>query len=1192
MRLYTLLASTMLISVACSQAPAPVAETPSSEPPATEGARLCDSVTPCPDGMVCQAGLCQSDTRTVPAPTPKARLEICAQGDCRLPMSLDFGGSRIGVGTERSIRIRSAGDVPLELYNIDLIGASGEFSADPAGDLSMTLAPGDELLVRVTHIAGDGLADRESLQIVSNAERARVVVDLSTEYKGVPSLGVLDEPARNVGAVTTLDFGTVRAGMSDTRRVYLKNRDRVIDGSVLTLSSVRVEPAASRNFTVTVDTVLPAQLNQFNSLCASDSNCDRNDTCDVPLGVCRTIAGGLRDVLSVDVTLDATTPGLIEETLVIASNDGGQGPASTTILLRANVTFTDLEVDPDPIEFVEGYVGFRQSRTVTLTNQGSAPMTVNGVILGGGPFALDLAAIAFPLVLEPSRNVAFDVRYDPTVAGADQTTLTIETDASTETVSVSGVAAEAPEVIVTPSNIDFGDTHVLGDVAVMVTVENRGGSELRIPSVAATATTSRDFSISVASLPPIPAGGSATFAVRYNPRIPTYPAWASGGVSIVSNDPRRQPELTLPIAGRAVNPNAVVLPNDRIDFNQVSSNPNSPAVHTGQTLTSTFRLLNSGVGPLAVASTLIDGDVRGAFSLVAGPAAPFSVAPGGEISFTVRYAASSAGVDAAAIEFLTNDIDQAGGVVSVFILGSTSDCPGLANASGVANSAGECSYSCDSSFHDLDADLGSSSSNGCEYGCTYVGRTDAPDDAFADRNCDGIDGDINNAIFVTDTGNDGAAGTPGAPMRSLSAAIARANAANRDVYVASGGYSETTTLQVVSGVSVFGGFDASDWSRSHGSLTEVAVSHTMAVRAYGISAATVLDHLTIRGADATSSGGSAYGIYAQNSDGLVVRRSTIVAGRGANGANGTSPSGTASRGSNGSAGQPGCEDSSGVCSDCNRPTGGAGGTSACGRTGGRGGAPGHGGSAGSAGSNGAGSTAGGPGVPALRGNWNTASTYWGRSGSAGATGTNGSAGAVRFYSTGLSGTRGGSGSTGGHGNAGGGGGGGGGGNAACDSYGGGGGGGGGGGCGGAAATGGYTGGGSVAVYLWNSDVTIELCELRTGSGGAGGVGGSGQSGGTGGEGGHGVLYGAGNTYSSSGEQDDASNGGRGGWGGVGGRGGHGGGGAGGPAVGVVLGGGSIPALAGVTYALGAAGSGGTSSGNRGAAGARTNVLTP
>src|SRR5437588_3309299 len=64
----------------------------------------------------------------------------------------------------------------------------------------------------------------------------------------------------------------------------------------------------------------------------------------------------------------------------------------------------------------------------------------------------------------------------------------------------------------------------------------------------------------------------------------------------------------------------------------------------------------------------------------------------------------------------------------------------------------------------------------------HPGASDGPDLKFIDSNCDGIDGNVKHAIFVSSTtGNDSSPGTRAAPMRTLGAAVATANAQHKDV---------------------------------------------------------------------------------------------------------------------------------------------------------------------------------------------------------------------------------------------------------------------------------------------------------------------------------------------------------------------------------------------------------------------------
>ncbi|MFZ5446893.1 MAG: hypothetical protein ACOZQL_43300 [Myxococcota bacterium] len=486
--------------------------------------------------------------------------------------------------------------------------------------------------------------------------------------------------------------------------------------------------------------------------------------------------------------------------------------------------------------------------------------------------------------------------------------------------------------------------------------------------------------------------------------------------------------------------------------------------------------------------------------------------------------------------------------------------------------------SCDTGWVDLDG----MPANGCEYQCTITSMTDLPDLGSVDANCDGLDGEVNNSIFVAPGaagGNDSNPGTRAAPKATITAGLAAAVAGSRrDVLIASGTYTEQVVVSNA-GKGLFGGYAAGSWARALGSnvVTVTGVNTPLRINAAND---TVVQGITFVGSNATGAGATAYGAFIASSSNVRLEGVSVSAGAGQPGSNGSTGS-TGSSGTQGGQGGPGCEDSSGLCSTCSRPSGGAGGTSACGRTGGTGGAPGNGDQYGGAGGVAVGGTAGGPGAPPGMGDWATPSTYWGANGATPTTtGTNGTSGAAfgSLASTGyvLAATT--AGGTGPHGNGGGGGGGGGGGTVNCNSYGGAGSGGGGGGCGGGGGTAGGSGGASIAIFLWNSTVLATNCTVSAGAGGRGGNGGAGGSGGTGGAGGPRNAYGGGS------EQDDGSNGGNGGRGGDGGRGGSGGAGGGGPSIGVARGGTSTWSPTMSTVTTGTAGTGGTSTAGNGATG--------
>ena len=380
------------------------------------------------------------------------------------------------------------------------------------------------------------------------------------------------------------------------------------------------------------------------------------------------------------------------------------------------------------------------------------------------------------------------------------------------------------------------------------------------------------------------------------------------------------------------------------------------------------------------------------------------------------------------------------------------------------------------------------------------------------------------AFFVHSDGSDAADGSVGTPFATIPRALQAAVTENAggDVYIAAGDFDGPVDL--VTDVSLYGGYDPADWSRDPGTRITRIVGASPVVRGV-VAHDLVLDGLTIESLDATEPSASSIALVLEGCHGVDLVRSRVRAGHGMDGLPGEDgvdgrPGGNGGNGSGRAGGAPG---SSLVC------PGGSGGTGgfdfesgSSGQTGvpvgEGGGAGGHGG-----GYNGRGGD-GGSGASIARapdgvigaafGAW-SAGTYQPAHGTDGQTV---------------------------HGCGGGGGGGGG---ADGGNNGGGGGGGGGGGEGGQGGTAGGGGGASIAIALHaRSQLTIRTCTIAAGDGGRGGGGGLGGLGAPGGNGGS-------SGTPQSGLILDGEYGGKGGKGGDGADGGNGGGGGGGPVIGIL-----------------------------------------
>jgi hypothetical protein len=437
--------------------------------------------------------------------------------------------------------------------------------------------------------------------------------------------------------------------------------------------------------------------------------------------------------------------------------------------------------------------------------------------------------------------------------------------------------------------------------------------------------------------------------------------------------------------------------------------------------------------------------------------------------------------------------------------------------------------------------------------CAAARAQDFPDPYFIDSNGDGIDGELNQSIFVAPPplGNNGNSGlTPQTPVATIGKGIQVAQTqALPQVLVQVGTYNESLTM--ANGVHVFGGFDAA-WARvpSTANVATIIQGGTTAVLADGVNLPATLSFMTLRSVNAVTPGESSYAVRIINSTGpVLIRYNRIEPGSGATGVNASdAPDRSPTQAPNGSDGQaarpssatvallggpggsnPGCPDDTNI--------GGKGGKGGVGITGVNG-------QSGEAGSGGA--TAGGGGATSSSFNDDGAPGVGGGSGAAGVPGASGSVApsVVGVLSSGLYvPPLGSAGIDGTHGKSGAGGGGGGGQDCSvgCNpDLGGSGGGGGAGGCAGFGAQSGGGGGASIGVAIDStSNATLAHNQFKPSTGGRGGDGGDGGDAQTGGPRGLGGPLGG-----------DGGAGGPGGQGGNGGGGGPGAGGHGGASIGI------------------------------------------
>ena len=248
--------------------------------------------------------------------------------------------------------------------------------------------------------------------------------------------------------------------------------------------------------------------------------------------------------------------------------------------------------------------------------------------------------------------------------------------------------------------------------------------------------------------------------------------------------------------------------------------------------------------------------------------------------------------------------------------------------------------------------------DGCE--CRRVQgnlTTDLPDRApasgagpsWVDENCDGIDGVVGNAIFVSAAAMPGGNGSRTLPLQTIAAGVAAQQAQNRRyVLVAQGLYRENVRL--FEGAQVFGGYSqdflkrdprlyTTTWQGVAPTASAIAPVHAEGLGAPGVAVETVVSGFTIAGWDATvmaapgANGEASIGVFLRNvGPRFVLQSNEINAGRGGTGGRGaTGNLGFGRQSSTTLNGQRGTNSQffgNGVCTVANHRNGGVAGTNA------------------------------------------------------------------------------------------------------------------------------------------------------------------------------------------------------------------------------------------------------------------------
>lgn|GEM_PF-1848305 len=288
-------------------------------------------------------------------------------------------------------------------------------------------------------------------------------------------------------------------------------------------------------------------------------------------------------------------------------------------------------VTPTTLPFGNVRQGSGAVLTATITNTGSAALSVTGLVTSGSvEFGLTNAPV-LPLTVAAAGSAKVTVRYLPANTGPDSGTLTIKGNDSAHpsvAVALSGTGV-APALTVNPVALAFGALQQGRTTNLTLTLGNAGSANCLIGGL--TKSGSADFAFGQdAPVAPftITPGSSIIVPIAYTPSN----VGADTGSVQVASDDLANPSVTVTLTGTG----------DPIPASSsITVNPASltfGTVRVGQSNALNVVIGNAGGASCSVTALGISGS-----NFVLGAAAPFNVAPGAQIAVPVVYAPSSIG---------------------------------------------------------------------------------------------------------------------------------------------------------------------------------------------------------------------------------------------------------------------------------------------------------------------------------------------------------------------------------------------------------------------------------------------------------------------------------------------------------------------------------------------------------------------
>jgi P pilus assembly chaperone PapD len=296
-------------------------------------------------------------------------------------------------------------------------------------------------------------------------------------------------PASETGApavslsATNLNFGSEKPGAtSASQAVTMTNTGN----AALTISSISLTGADASSFV-------------FANTCGTSLAAGAN--CSIHGHFTPAVAGTLTAAVTI-----ADNAGNSPQSIALSGIGTGSAVAS---LSATSVSFGNEPVGTES-----------QLQTVTLTNTGSATLTLSSIALTGTNKASFLTSNTCGSSVAAGANCSLRLRFDPVATGGDTAALTLTDNAggSPQSIALSGTGGTAIASL-SATTVAFGDEGVGVESGLQtVTLTNTGNLPLTLTSIALTGTDASSYLTSNTCGSSVAVGANCSLRLRFDPK--------------------------------------------------------------------------------------------------------------------------------------------------------------------------------------------------------------------------------------------------------------------------------------------------------------------------------------------------------------------------------------------------------------------------------------------------------------------------------------------------------------------------------------------------------------------------------------------------------------------------------------------------------------------------------------------------